>query len=288
MHSAGFKDILTLIRFPVTLAVTFTALTAMFMVKGEFQVALLWPLSGIFLLAAGASAFNQYQEWPYDEKMGRTKRRPIPSHRISPAEGTRIALIGIAGGLVILMYESSWICFLLGIFNLIWYNGFYTYLKRKTAFAVVPGSITGTIPIFMGWTAAGGDLLAPEVLFLAFFLFIWQIPHFWLLTLKYGHEYRQAGFPVLTDFFSEFQVKTVVMGWMIAASVASFMLVYFKILHHPIMGSGFMVLNILLLLIMAYQLFLAPAIRYRLIFISANLFLMIVMLSIIADRLINR
>ena len=66
MHSAGFRDILTLIRFPVTLAVTFTAFAAMLLAKGEFQTEMLWPLAGIFLLAAGASAYNQYQEWPYD------------------------------------------------------------------------------------------------------------------------------------------------------------------------------------------------------------------------------
>ncbi|MEI6433829.1 MAG: UbiA family prenyltransferase [Bacteroidota bacterium] len=286
MYNAGFKDILTLIRLPVTIAVTFTAFTAMFMVKGDFQAGTLWSVAGIFLLAAGASAFNQYQEWPYDELMDRTRRRPIPSRRISPAEGLRIALIGIAGGLVILMYESTGLCLILGVFNLIWYNGVYTPLKRITAFAVVPGALTGVIPIFMGWTAAGGSLLAPEVLFLAFFLFIWQMPHFWLLTLKYGHEYRAAGFPVLTDFFNEVQVKMVVMGWMIASSAASYMLIYFKILHLPVLGYALIGLNITLLLLLAYQLFIAAAIRYRLIFIAANLFMMIVMLSLIADKLI--
>lgn len=150
MYNAGFKDILTLIRLPVTLAVTFTAFTAMFIVKGDFQVGMLWSVAGIFLLASGASAFNQYQEWAYDEMMDRTRRRPIPSRRISPAEGLRIALIGIAGGLVILMYESTGLCLILGVFNLIWYNGVYTPLKRITAFAVVPGALTGVIPIFMG------------------------------------------------------------------------------------------------------------------------------------------
>jgi hypothetical protein len=53
------------------------------------------------------------------------------------------------------------------------------------------------------------------------------------------------------------------------------------------LGYVFMVLNIFLLLILAYQLFVASAIRYRLIFIAANLFMMTVMLSIIADRFIN-
>jgi protoheme IX farnesyltransferase len=245
------------------------------------------PVAGIFMLASGASAFNQYQEWPYDERMERTRKRPLPSRRISTAEALRIAMIFIIGGMLILLYYAPPVCFILGFFNLIWYNGIYTWLKRKTAFAVVPGALTGAIPIFMGWTAGGGPLLAPEALFLAFFIFLWQMPHFWLLTLKYGHEYRNAGFPVLTDFFNEFQIKSIVMGWMTASSGASVMLVYFRILQHPALGYVIVGLNIALLALMAHQLFFTKAIRYRLIFIAANLFMMFVMLSLIADRLLG-
>ncbi len=287
MHTTGFRDILSLTRFPVSLAVTFSAFTAMVLSIGKLQTAMLWPVAGIFLLASGASAFNQYQEWPYDERMERTRRRPIPSRRISPAEGLRIAMIGIVGGIVILMYQSNWVCFYLGIINLIWYNGIYTWLKKKTAFAVVPGALSGVIPILMGWSAMEGDLLAPEVLFLAFFIFIWQMPHFWMLTLKYGHEYRNAGFPVLNDLFSDTWIKTIVMTWMMASSGISLMLVFFRILHHPVIGFSIMVMNITLLLIMAYQLFLAMRMRYRLIFIAANLFMLLVLIALIADKLIR-
>ena len=259
----------------------------MVLASGEISTAMLWPVAGIFLLACGASAYNQYQEWPYDEKMERTRRRPIPSRRISPAEGVRIALIGIAGGFVILMYEANWICLLLGLMNLIWYNGIYTWLKRKTAFAVVPGALTGVIPVLMGWSAMDGKLADPEVLFLAFFIFIWQMPHFWMLTLKYGHEYRKAGFPVLNDIFSDIWIKALVMIWMVASSGTSILLVLFRIIQHPVIGYGIMIINILLLSLMAWQLFIAARMRYRLIFIAGNLFMLIVMLSLIADRSIN-
>lgn len=273
-------------RFPVSLAVTFSAFTAMILAAGDIQTAMIWPVAGIFLLASGASAFNQYQEWPYDERMARTRRRPIPSRRISPAEGLRIAMIGIVGGVVILMYESNWVCFSLGVINLIWYNGLYTWLKRKTAFAVVPGAFTGVIPILMGWSAMGGDLLEPRILFFGFFLFIWQMPHFWMLTLKYGHEYRNAGFPVLNDLFSDIWIKVIVMIWMIASSGASIMFVFFRIVQHPAIGYGILTINIAMLIIVGYQLFLASPMRFRLIFIAANLFMFLVMFALIADRMI--
>ena len=255
--------------------------------SGELSLPMLLPIGGIFLLASGASAFNQYQEWPWDERMERTRKRPVPSRRISTAEALRIAMICIVGGLMILLYYSTPLCFILGVFNLIWYNGVYTYLKRKTAFVVIPGALTGAIPILMGWTAAGGLITDPKVIFLAFFLFIWQMPHFWMLTLKYGNQYRDAGFPVLTDFFNELQVKILIMVWMIASAATSGMFVFFRIIHFPLIGYGIILLNIALLAVIAWQLFLASTIRYRLIFITANLFMLIVMLSLMVDRLLG-
>ncbi|MFZ4521113.1 MAG: protoheme IX farnesyltransferase [Bacteroidales bacterium] len=287
MHISGFRVVFLLTRFPVSLAVTLTAFTAMVLSQVTLSLATLIPIAGIFLLASGASAFNQYQEWPFDELMERTKKRPLPSRRISTAEALRISTIFIIGGMLILLYFAPPVCFFLGLVNLVWYNGIYTYLKRKTAFAVVPGALTGVIPIFMGWTAGGGSLLAPEAMFLAFFLFLWQMPHFWLLTLKYGDEYRAAGFPVLTDLFSEFQIKIIVMMWMIASSGTAIMMVYFKILHLPLLGYSIVFLNLALLLFMAYQLFQSANMRYRLIFIAANTFMLFVMLSLIADRFIR-
>ncbi len=286
MQTSYTRVLIVLTRFPVSLAVTFTAFAAMVISKGEADLSMLLPVAGIFLLASGASAFNQYQEWPFDERMERTRRRPLPSRRISTQEALRIASLCIIGGLIILLYYSTGTCFALGIVNLIWYNGVYTWLKRKTAFAVVPGALTGAIPVLMGWTAAGGLLNDPRVLFLAFFLFVWQMPHFWLLTLKYGSQYRQAGFPGLTDFLDERQVRVVIMTWMVASSATSGMFVYFGILHLRQLGFGIIAVNLALLLVMAWQLFLTSTLRYRLIFIAGNLFMLLVMLALIIDRLV--
>jgi protoheme IX farnesyltransferase len=285
LYNAGIKDIFILTRFPVTLAVTFTSLAAMVIEAGQFHHDMWWPVFGIFLLASGASAFNQYQEWPYDEKMDRTRRRPIPSRRISPAEGVRIALIGIAGGLIILMYESTWITFLLGVFNLIWYNGLYTFLKRKTVFAVVPGALTGAIPVLMGWSALGGSLLSPTALFLAAFVFIWQMPHFWMMMLKYGSEYQNAGFRALPDLFSDRQIKTIVMAWIIASAAVSLMFIHFSLIRQDILVQVMIIVSLLLILLIFWQLFLAGKRRDKLIFMTANLYILIVLIIVMADKL---
>jgi protoheme IX farnesyltransferase len=287
LHTAGIKDILILTRFPVSLAVTVTSLTAMIMASGEFNIQMLWPLGGIFLLASGASAFNQYQEWPWDEKMERTRRRPIPSRRISPSEGLRIALITLVGGLIILMYRVNWNCFILGVINLLWYNGFYTWLKKKTAFAVVPGALTGSIPVLMGWSAVENDYFAPPAVFLAFFIFIWQMPHFWMLSIKYGDEYSQAGFPMLKNHFSEKQIRIIIMAWVIASSAASLMFIYFNLLNHPVIIYAVGAINLILISTIFYQFFLSGRLHYHLIFMTANLYMMGVMVALIVETLLN-
>lgn len=282
----SFHNLFLLIRLRVSIAVTFSAITAAIVYQGIPTLPMVWPVLGIFLLACGASALNQYQEWPYDQIMERTRNRPLPSRQINTSQALKIASILIISGSLILLYRSNASTFLLGLANIIWYNGVYTFLKRKTAFAVVPGAITGAIPVFMGWTSAGGRIEDPVVRFLAFFIFLWQMPHFWLLVMKYGHEYKAAGFPVLTAIFNPLQMKILVMGWILAASAASMMFGYFGILQIHLLVYGIVLLNLVLLLLVFFQLFIRSVINYRFIFISANIFMLLVMFALIGDHLV--
>ena len=67
---------------------------------------------------------------------------------------------------------------------------------------MVPGAVTGALPPLIGWVAAGGGVWDKSIIFLEFLFFTGQIPHFWLLILKYGEEYKKAGFPSLTNILS--------------------------------------------------------------------------------------
>jgi protoheme IX farnesyltransferase len=109
----------------------------------------------------------------------------------------------------------------LGLFNVVWYNLFYTNLKRITPYAVVPGSLVGAVPVLMGWTAGGGYIFESGIVFIAFFLFIWQIPHFWLLMLKYGSDYEQAGFPTINQSIEPKSLKKIIFSWVMATSAFS-------------------------------------------------------------------
>ncbi|MGQ9799264.1 MAG: UbiA family prenyltransferase, partial [Ignavibacterium sp.] len=69
------------------------------------------------------------------------------------------------------------------------------------------GSLVGAIPPIIGWTAAGADLIHLQIFMIAFFFFIWQIPHFWLLLLVLDDDYKKAGIPTLTNLFSKESVS---------------------------------------------------------------------------------
>ena len=206
---------------------------------------------------------------------------------ISPRNGLLWSLWLLGSGIIVLVLSGKWICLLLGIFNILWYNGLYTWLKTKTAFAVVPGAFTGAIPVFMGWSAAGGNIFDRIPVFIAVFIILWQIPHFWLLMLKYGDEYRNAGYPVLSDLFSLSQMKRIIVFWLLAASMVSLLLLTTIDPHLGFIDITVIVLNISLLILVIFQFFISRMIRFKILFASVNFFMLVVLLLFTLERIIT-
>lgn len=231
------KILLELNKVPITILVTLTTLAGYVLAKNTIDTDVILPLLGIFILACGGAALNHFQDRDKDALMERTKNRPIPSGKISSNWVLFISIFEIAVGTTLIYLGSNFLAAQLGLLALLWYNGFYTPLKRKTAFAVIPGSVIGSIPPLVGWVAGGGSLTDPHALILAFFFFIWQVPHFWLLMLKYGREYEAAGYPSITAMVGERQIKIATFMWTAATAVSALMvavsglitLLFFKI-----------------------------------------------------------
>lgn len=233
-----FKILMELNKVRITVAVTLTTMAGYILAKNGIDTGVILPTLGIFILACGSAVLNHIQDQDKDALMTRTSKRPIPSGKISILGASIIALIEIIIGSALLYYGSGFLALQLGLLALIWYNGIYTPLKRKTAFAVIPGSVIGAIPPLVGWVAAGGLLSDPKAMVLGMFFFMWQVPHFWLLMLKYGEEYEAAGFKSITSVISKQQVKNSTFLWTVATAVSALMvansglitLVFFKIL----------------------------------------------------------
>jgi protoheme IX farnesyltransferase len=232
-NSPGYKipDYLQLSKLTIMLPVSLTGFTGYFIYDPRLSSRLILVTLGILLMAISASALNQVQEAIPDSKMDRTRNRPIPSGKIKKYHALIFSLFCLIAGTLIIYSAGNMRAALTGIFTILWYNGVYTQLKRISVFAVVPGALTGALPPLIGWLAAGGGFWDKPVIFLEFLFFTGQIPHFWLLILKYGEEYRQAGFPVLTDKFTREQINRLTFTWILTSVIAALFLSYFGIIR---------------------------------------------------------
>ncbi len=113
-----------------------------------------------------------------------------------------------------------------------------------TAFAVVPGAIIGALPPMVGWAAAGASVFSINAIIVAFFFFIWQVPHFWLLLLKYGKEYEKSGFPSLTAIFSHRQIRFTTFIWILATAITALMLPVFNIVQSEVISIGVILVSL--------------------------------------------
>jgi heme o synthase len=218
---------------------TASAATGFVLAQHGVSLAMLPMFAGVFLLACGAGALNQAQEGDIDALMKRTEKRPIPSGRIRAREAAWIAVSLVAAGAALLSVHP--VAMLLGFVTVLWYNGVYTPLKRVSAFAAIPGGIVGAIPPVIGWVSAGGAATDPRIMAVAFFFFVWQVPHFWLLLLRIGGEYERAGLPTLTRLFTRPQFARIIYVWMIATAVACVSMPLFGVSSAVWMQAGLIV-----------------------------------------------
>lgn len=225
------SSFLKLSKLKIMLPVSLTGFTGYFIFNPVLSANIFFISAGILLLASAASVLNQIEEVDIDRKMERTLDRPIPAKKISMRQAIIFFLICLLLGLTLIYYFGNLKAVCIGLFTIFWYNGVYTYSKRVTAFAVVPGAVTGALPFLIGWVAAGGAVFDRNIVFLEFLFFVGQIPHFWLLVMKYGEEYKAAGIPSLTDIFSIAQISWLTFIWVVLSVIAAIFLCYFEIIH---------------------------------------------------------
>ncbi|MDR3625830.1 MAG: protoheme IX farnesyltransferase [Ignavibacteriaceae bacterium] len=284
--SERINTVTELMKLRITTFVTLTTIFGFICYAGKITMDIIAPAIGILLLSSGSAVINHYQERFTDALMKRTHNRPIPSGKISAGNALALALILVLSGSAVLFIGSGLAALCIGLLNLFWYNGIYTPLKRKSALAIIPGSLVGALPPMVGWAAAGGSILDPQILILGFFFFIWQIPHFWLLLLIFGKDYEQAGFPTLTQIFSMRQLSRITFIWIASTFAASTLLPMFGLVKNYIIYSGIIAAGIWLLW-NALRL-LKPAnenMWFRLAFREINIFAILVVLLLSIEKL---
>lgn len=191
-------DLLELSKARLCMLVVFTtAIGAMLATRGPLDWTLLfWTALGTTLSAFGANAMNQCVERHRDARMNRTRNRPLPAGRISPAFGWAFAAgVGLLGPLV-LAWQTNVLTTSLSLGCLALYVLVYTPMKTRSTFNTLVGAVCGAIPPMMGWAAQRGSLdIGAWVL--GAILFLWQIPHFLALAWMYREDYERGGFRML-------------------------------------------------------------------------------------------
>lgn len=277
-----------LTKFRITALVSFTTGLGYILSADALSFTMFYAIAGIFLLAAASSSLNHWQEKDTDALMDRTKFRPIPSGRIEPSMALYVSLGLLVSGSVLLIFTTNFTTFLVGIFTFLWYNGVYTPLKRKTAFAIIPGALVGALPPVAGWTAAGGSLLDGRIIMIAAYFFIWQIPHFWLLLMLYGNDYEKGGFPTLNRIFSPEQLKRITFMWLIGNVMTAMMIPLFLYVNYMASFIGLCVISVWMMYV-SIKFLRAETERksIRNTFIAINFFTLLLITILSIDKLIK-
>lgn len=203
---------------------------------------------GVALLAAGGSALNQVLERDLDSLMMRTRLRPLPAGTLKPSVATLIGAGAIMGGLVVLGAVGGPLPMLLGAAALLWYLAVYTPLKRRTSLALPAGALCGAVPPLVGWCLAGGGLADFRIMLLAGLLFLWQVPHFWLLQRRHCTDYAQAGIPLFRNDAGPVSRDIFFLLWIVAMISGAVLLPVFGIIQPAVVLSFFLFLLLIIFL----------------------------------------
>lgn len=154
-------------------------------------------LVGGALASGGAASLNMAYEGELDQKMGRTKNRPVAEGRISALTAILFGITLNIGSFLILSMMTNVLAAVLAIVGTVLYFGLYTViLKRTTTQNIVLGGAAGSVPPLVGYAAVTGTIdLSAWYLFVV--IFFWTPPHFWALAIMIKDDYAKADIPML-------------------------------------------------------------------------------------------
>ncbi|MEJ5265913.1 MAG: protoheme IX farnesyltransferase [Bacteroidales bacterium] len=274
----------------ISVMVVFTAVTAYLLAVKTIDTLVLFAVGvGVFLVAGGSASLNHWQERHFDALMQRTRHRPIPSGRVNADFALWLAIGSILVGATVLFVFTGWLPAVLALSNVFWYNAVYTPLKRYTAFAIIPGSIIGAIPALIGWSAAGASLVDIRVWMLGLFLFFWQIPHFWILLLKFADDYERAGYASIKRVFPLENLRWITFPWIMITTVFSLSFPVVGLIRSTAIVWLIVFANIVLIIMFVRYLVgneTTVSQRLREVFLGINFYLLVNMLAVAFQRVV--
>lgn len=174
-----------------------TVVAGYFFARSPFDaVEFLGVIIGVALVIAGACVVNNIFDRSIDTRMIRTKKRPLVTGRISilaaSVYGAIIAILGFG----VLLFTQNWLATVLVFIAYVDYVIAYGVVKRRSPLGTHVGTISGALPLVVGYVAATATLdVAAVLLFLL--MTVWQMAHFYGIALFRKKDYARANIPVL-------------------------------------------------------------------------------------------
>jgi protoheme IX farnesyltransferase len=198
-QEAGFGDYFALLKPRVMSLVVFTALVGL--VVAPVPVHPMVAFASILFIAIGggaSGALNMWWDADIDRLMKRTRKRPIPSGKVTGGEAYAIGITLSVMAVVMLFLAANAVAAGLLAFTIFFYVVIYTmWLKRSTPQNIVIGGAAGAFPPLIGWVAVTGSVSLEAILMFGL-IFMWTPPHFWALALFMKSDYHEAKVPMLT------------------------------------------------------------------------------------------
>ncbi|SET58866.1 protoheme IX farnesyltransferase [Oceanobacillus limi] len=197
------KDLKSLFKAGVLLANVLPVLTgfclALYFAEepfGAHWITFILTISGSTFVMAGALLLNNWYDADIDAVMERTKGRPTVTGSISLRVVFTLGIILSAVGVLLLLFTTIEAT-VYAVIGWITYVIFYTmWSKRRYTFNTIIGSVSGAVTPLIGWAVIDSAMHpVPFVLFMI--LFIFQMPHTYVIAIRKFEEYKAAGVKML-------------------------------------------------------------------------------------------
>ncbi|HGY54206.1 MAG TPA: protoheme IX farnesyltransferase [Caldithrix abyssi] len=157
-------------------------------------------LISLFLTVSGSTVLNMVYDRDIDAKMKRTAQRPLPAGKLSVQEALTVGLLlsSFGMGLAFALSELfGWVVFAGWFLDVLVYT---VWLKRRTAWSIVWGGISGGMPILAGRVLAVGEIDLIGIL-LTLAILLWIPTHILTFSMRYYDDYQRAGVPTFPSSY---------------------------------------------------------------------------------------
>ncbi|MDH3975326.1 MAG: UbiA family prenyltransferase, partial [Deltaproteobacteria bacterium] len=172
------KKYMPLFKMRIAFLITFSAIVGALSATTSGKT-ILWQNVALLSLAmmmgsAGSGAFNHYLDRDIDEKMGRTKRRPLTAGAVTSSK----SVFWMASLLIIMALSLSTVT-LNYVVSLHLFSGAFVYvvlytvwLKRRSWANIIIGGMAGSFAVLAGAASVNPEMCALPLI-LALVMFFW-------------------------------------------------------------------------------------------------------------------